>query len=894
VARTFEESWREITSYLDTVLELEPEARRAWVEALELREPAVAAQVRSYVLELAELQEQCFLEAAVDSFIGPATLEGQRFGAYTIDQALGHGGMGSVWLAHRSDGRFEGQAAVKLLNAALVGHPSALRFAREGSVLAKLQHPNIAHLLDAGVATSSQPYLVLEYVRGDRIDEYCEQHGLSIERRITLFLDVLAAVAHAHSHLIVHRDLKPSNILVTDDGVVKLLDFGVAALLSPDAEGVTHLTRGMAAGLTPAYAAPEQLLGDSVTTATDVYALGLVLFVLLAGRHPASPEGKTSEEVIRLTLEQEAPRPSEIATEIGQRRLLRGDLDNIIGMALRRSSTERYTTVELFAQDLRRYLALEPVSAQPRSLGYLAVMFVRRHRAAVATAIAIVAVLLSAVIITTTQLLETRVQRDRARFQSRRAEASNDFLGQLLLSDLGPSDPMSNNRGRIERGVEMLDKEYASDPKFQGRMLVYMGDAFVQTNQTARADELFQRGYEIGRDHNDPELMVHAKCERAYADALSGIREEPAQRLAEARQLLTRIDHPDADLQADCLVADAMVEKTLGHSSAAEGLLQQGLRVVEADGSTYRPVYVQILAQLGVLYQSRNQLREMLRVMQLAGELLDRNGRSSTSERLIIRNNVAAALNAMGEIRAALAECEFINQHLAEVGGSAQIPGNIPVNYAAALARMGRLVEALKAVDGVLDRLRSAGNSNALMRGLFTKGSILAQMEHWDEADLMLQEAVSRASSGGTNPTTDALIESSLMQLDLARGNLESAHRHRDRSLALAGYHTPSPQRSLGRVLLMAAQGALAEHAASDAEKFARDALAIHEAVARGPDTSADVGEALLRLAQARISAGSTAGNRSMLELAVRCLTNGLAPNHPLTIEARTLLAGSA
>ena len=199
--------------------------------------------------------------------------------------------MGSVWLAHRSDGRFEGQVAVKLLNAALVGHPSEQRFAREGSVLARLQHPNIARLLDAGVEADHQPYLVLEYVRGERIDEYCNQNALDIEQRIRLFLDVLAAVAHAHSNLVVHRDLKPSNILVTGAGEAKLLDFGIAALLSRDGDDVTPLTGHIGPGLTPGYAAPEQLLNQPITTATDVYALGTVLFELLAGRRPTVCQG---------------------------------------------------------------------------------------------------------------------------------------------------------------------------------------------------------------------------------------------------------------------------------------------------------------------------------------------------------------------------------------------------------------------------------------------------------------------------------------------------------------------------------------------------------------------------------------------------------------------------
>src|SRR6185503_14436605 len=230
-----EERWHEISPLLDQALDLPGSERESWLQDLATRAPELAAHVRSCLMGVAELVDGKFLEAPIHSQL-PTGLEGHTVGAYTLERPLGFGGMGTVWLAHRSDGRFEGQVAVKLLNAALVGHPSEQRFAREGRVLARLQHPNIARLLDAGVEAGRQPYLVLEYVRGERIDEYCKQRGLGIEQRIRLFLEVLAAVAHAHSNLVVHRDLKPSNILVTGQGEVKLLDFGIAALLSVAAD----------------------------------------------------------------------------------------------------------------------------------------------------------------------------------------------------------------------------------------------------------------------------------------------------------------------------------------------------------------------------------------------------------------------------------------------------------------------------------------------------------------------------------------------------------------------------------------------------------------------------------------------------------------------------------
>ena len=893
--QSLEDAWREVSPFLDEVLHLETGERRLWLDDLETRAPVIAAQVRSCLVELSELEEQHFLDGSASSALAGATLAGQRFGSYTLDQPIGHGGMGTVWLAHRSDGRFEGQVAVKLLNTALVGHPSEQRFAREGSILARLQHPNIAHLRDAGVAAGSQPYLVLEYVEGDRIDRYCDKHELGIEQRITLFLDVLGAVAHAHSHLIVHRDIKPANILVTEHGVVKLLDFGVAALLLPGTEtAATQLTHHVAPGLTPGYAAPEQLLGEEVTTATDVYALGLVLFELLAGRHPASPEGKTAAELMRQTLETEAPRPSEIATDIRHRRRLRGDLDNIIALALRRKSAERYTTADHFAQDLRRYLALEPVMARPRSLSYVAARFARRHRGSVVSAIAILVALIGAVVSTTVQMVEARQQRDASRYQSHRAEAANDFLQLLMLSDLGPAHPARTFHERLELGVELINKQYRSDPKFAGRMLVEMAINFRDNQETRRANEVFAQAYGIGRQNHDAELMVSAQCNRAYGEGFADIREGAQERIAEAQRLLERIDHPDAALKADCLRAQAIVEQRLGNGTSAEALLRQAMSILEVDDNTHSQTYVSILTELGGIYLTRNQPREVLRIALLAGEIHERNGRGDTSARLSARQNAAVALNAMGETRSALAEREIINQRLLDLESLGQEPLAYAVNYATLLVRMARAAAALRALDGVLERARTSGNQFLLTQALLTRGSALIELRRWDAADAALEEAAALAAGGIGNRSARVQAESFRARLDLARGDLVAAHRHRDRALELAGYRSQKPERSLKNTLLAASRVALAEGAAAEAEQFARDALAIVEPLARGPYTSADVGEALLRLAQARMTSGTSADTKPMLERAVQCLTNGLEANHPLTVEARSLLAGAS
>ena len=275
--------WQRASRLLDQALDLPHHQVDTWLGELRQSDADAAADVEALLQEHRQLSDEGFLDGGLPSIDVP--LAGVTLGGYTLVSPIDQGGMGSVWLAERSDGRYQGRAAVKLLNAALLGREGEGRFRREGTVLARLTHPHIARLIDAGVSRAGQPYLVLEYVDGQHIDRYCDDQRLGVEDRIRLFLDVQAAVAHAHANLIVHRDLKPSNVLVTGDGQVKLLDFGIAKLLGDD-EAMSMLTREGGVALTPKYAAPEQVTAGDITTATDVYTLGVLLFELLTGHHP--------------------------------------------------------------------------------------------------------------------------------------------------------------------------------------------------------------------------------------------------------------------------------------------------------------------------------------------------------------------------------------------------------------------------------------------------------------------------------------------------------------------------------------------------------------------------------------------------------------------------------
>jgi serine/threonine protein kinase len=364
--------WRVLEPLLDQVLDLPEEERAAWLRALRDRSPDVAAELESLLSGEATANRSGFLTAPLDVRLD-ARLEGLQLGAYTLERPLGEGGMGSVWLARRTEGRVEEKAAVKLRNLTLANPTAQARFRREGSVLARLAHPGIARLLDTGVSPSGQPYLVMEYIDGQSIDAYAAEHALSVERRLGLFFQVLDAVGHAHDNLIVHRDLKPSNILVTRDGTVKLLDFGIAKLLEPDTGAdQSWITADGMRTLTPQFAAPEQVTGAAITTATDVYVLGVLLYVLLSGRHPTAAGCHTAREIVRALFD-EQPAVLDL-----------GDLGTVADKALRKDPRQRYQTVGAFADDVQRYLRREPVVARGASLAdrvrAVVQAFVRRNR----------------------------------------------------------------------------------------------------------------------------------------------------------------------------------------------------------------------------------------------------------------------------------------------------------------------------------------------------------------------------------------------------------------------------------------------------------------------------------------------------------------------------------
>ncbi len=420
-----QERWQHVKSVLDDALERSGPERATYLEAACRGDEELRREVDSLLASEAEAED--FIETPVFRICrddDKPLPEGQRIGAYRIVREAGRGGMGTVYVAERADEQFRRQVAIKVVRRGMDTDEILRRFRAERQILANLGHPNIAGLLDSGTTEDGRPYFVMEWVEGHRIDTYCNTRQLSTRDRLTIFRKVCSAVHFAHQNLVVHRDLKPGNILVTAEGEPKLLDFGIAKLLDPGEEALAF-TRVDLRPMTPEYASPEQIRGEAITTASDVYALGVLLYVLLTGHHPFKTVTRDPQSLAKAICETSPPRPSSVVGQDEEirrvpeaevpilRRRLAGDLDNIVLMAMKKEPQRRYASVDQFSNDIERHLEGLPVIARKDTLGYRATKFVGRHKWGVGIAVLVLLVIVGFSISVT--LLWQRAVRERER-----------------------------------------------------------------------------------------------------------------------------------------------------------------------------------------------------------------------------------------------------------------------------------------------------------------------------------------------------------------------------------------------------------------------------------------------------------------------------------------------
>jgi eukaryotic-like serine/threonine-protein kinase len=926
--------WQRLSPLLDQALDLAPEDRGPWLDRLRRDDPAAAAEIEALLDEARAAGEERFLETAPEK-PQRATLAGQILGAYTLEAPLGQGGMGSVWRARRSDGRYESKVAIKFLNAALVGRAGEERFRREGSILARLTDPNIARLIDAGVSASGQPYLVLELVDGQRIDQYCDDERLDVAARLGLFLDVLGAVAHAHAHLIVHRDLKPSNVLVTDDGTVKLLDFGIAKLLEDELHPGedTELTREAGRAMTPEYAAPEQLLGLPVTTATDVYALGVLLYVLLGGRHPAGDSTRSSVELINAIVETSPARLSEAVTSTKTidaqvlnanaakraatpERLahtLRGDLDNIVAKALKKDPAERYAAVTAFADDIRRYLDHQPISARADSFAYRVAKFARRNRIPVVLASLAMLALVTGLAGTITQAArathQARVAEDervRADQQARVATEQRDFalrevsraasvneFKQFLLSDNAPAGRPFTAGELLARAEAIVQRQQVGADANRTDVLVSIGRQYRLTDHENDALRVLNQAYDIARTQADPITRARAACTLASAISRGSGGERAEALFREGMSMLP--DQPQYALdRIQCLSDGSFVARenydaaeSLARAQQAQALLPQ-LRYRSA------ALELNVLMDLAEAYRGAGQYGAAIAAFEQAdGHMLDL-GRESTESAGTLYNNWALTLSLTGQ----LLQAEALYRRAMRISSADGTDKNVsPMeinNLASTLIELGRIDEAQRYADEAYQKARADGDEVIARYALGSRARIFRARGQYAQGMQALSDLERQFRR--VYPADCACFGSIASErgiLAAAHGDGDRAMAEMDKAVASAADDKRRPD-VLPRILARRAEIELAlgrpDAARADAERSVR----LHIANAVPAAHSAFLGVAYLVQGRALLALGSTAEAATALSSAVQELGPTLGADHPQTRLAERLSAQTA
>jgi serine/threonine-protein kinase len=800
--------------------------------------------------------------------------------------------MGAVYLGERADGQFEQQVALKLIRGGLDSREIHRRFLAERQILARLHHPNIARLLDGGVTPDGEPWFAMEYVAGTAITQYCRASGLGVPERLALFRSVGEAVGYAHGQLVVHRDLKPSNIFVADGGTVKLLDFGIAKLVL-DSEGSGDAaqepaTRTELRVMTPEYAAPEQVRGEPVSTATDVYALGAVLYELLTGRRAHRFERHTPAEYERVVCETEPDPPSSGVEPERLRRTLRGDLDTIVLKALEKEPVRRYASVEALLEDLRRYQSGLPIRARPASRWYRIRKFVRRHTLGVAVAGLVIGLVAAGV---TGVVWQARA----AERQAARATAVKDFLAGLFR-EAGPAQSLGREltaRELLERGVGRLDSALAGQPELQQELLAELGAIHHALGLYDAADSLLERATTIalasyGEDHLevagrlDNWAMVH-KLKGDYPRAESLL----TRALAIKRAALDRAD-PDLAVTMGHL---SIVLGNMGRYARAESLVREALAIDIAHDGREGLTVATDLNNLGVLLSDQGNVAGADSAYRAALAIKRTHLHPDHPGVLSAMGNLASNLHTRGEF----AEAEAMKRELLAArrrlyrGDNPEIAHALH-SLATTIGSLGRLAEEESLLtEAVAMRRRLLGDSHPDVMGSVNNLAIIRYRAGLlPEAEQSFREAYagfSRANGPDHQYTLSALnnLGATLSEQGKyaeAESVLREAIRRRTRQFGAENPSTAQSKRHLSMLFHRTNRGA-------EAERVLRGVVAVYR---RELPDHPRLPEALTSLGEVLTTRGRTAQADTLLREALAIRTAKLGAEHPATAETTRAL----
>jgi serine/threonine-protein kinase len=887
--------WLAASPYLSEALDLPLDRRDAWLQDLAATQPAIAM----YVRRLLDRQTD-----TLDSFLsGQALLpgepsysnQGEVIGNYRVLRELGSGGMAVVYLAERADGHFEQRVALKILHFGADSAEARRHFAQERQILASLNHRSIARLIDGGITSAGLPYLAMEYIEGTSINEFCDRRCASLAERLRLFLQVADAVQYAHHRLIVHRDLKPSNIVVTPEGAVKLLDFGIAKLLDPD--GFIHAappTRDAVRLLTPEYASPEQIRGDAITTATDVHQLGRLLYELLTGRSPYPVRGRNSLASLRTILECEPRRPSAAisgaettaeeqasldriasARHLTPQRLrqgLRGDLDAILLKALHREPQRRYASVAQFADDVERYLQRQPVSAHDGVLFYRTGKFLRRHVAAVALTALVLSSFVLLIAWYTTQLAGERdraaaeAQRASAEAQRARREAAtaaqmSDFLGSVFRgSRTTVARADTTARELLDRGAERIEAELADQPAMQARLLNVIGNVYAQYDLRDKARALAERALRLNLQEFGPGSLEVAASQFVLAGIVRDRGQLPAgQQLLEevlrVRERKLGMLHPAT---ADTLQALAENLYRQGHKLEAVRAGERAVQIYAGTVSPYdeRAVNAKItlasaLVRSGQLVRARSKYQEVLPLVE----------HSLGPE----HRTLAAVLTNLANTKLQLEDYDGVAQQLQRALGILQglyAPDHSDIQVVlSSLGRFyystGRIRESMRLFEQIIATSRNGGSARRPLEATAQEllGQLLRDVGNFEAAHVHIQAATDiwREFPGESRLRyAISLADQGLLLLD--EGNPTRATQPLEEAMAIARKLLPQDDNDLASLLVIHGTLLVRTGKAAASEATLREALSIYSQVL--PATHREVAAANSALAEALLAQG--------------------------------------
>ncbi len=797
--RTAKDRFERVKELFDRTLEQPPAGRYEFLTEACGDDAALRDEVLDLVAAAEETGAADFLDPPTpDTLSGiredrGAGMVGRRIGPYQITRVIGFGGMGAVYEAHRADDQFRKRVAIKLVKRGLETDLTMRRFRHERQILATLEHRNIAGLLDGGVTDDGRPYFVLEYVEGVPITQHCRRLRLSIRERLKLFRQVCAAVQFAHRNLVVHRDLKPGNILVSSDGTVKLLDFGIAKILGEheDAEQAP-LTRGGMRALTPEYASPEMIRGESISVAADVYSLGVVLFELVAGQRPIRFDDKTLAAIERAVCEEAAPKPSAVAaatfaadaaerTPRALRRTLEGDVDSIVLMALRKEPERRYSSVEALSEDLSRFLAGLPVLAERDRLGYRVGKFVTRNLLPVSIAGLLGLSLVAGIVLTTFQA--RRADRERAK-----AEQVADFLATML----GSAEPSVQRRDVtvaevLDSASARADRELANQPEVQALVQSTIGHTYLGLGRSEAAEAAFRAGLAAYRRSGGSSEAIATALNNVAGAVLGQGRFEAADSLFhEALVYHQRSRQPEDTTLATLLDNLGAVAHELGRLDSSAAYHRAALALRQRIHPGDHDAVARSLNNLAVSYGMRGRYVE--------AESLTRSSVAMMTRLYGLDHpSTAAVLGGLGGLLDFQKKPEADSVYQVVIGIRRRLLGPEHPDYAWSLYNRttwlfdhGRLAEA---VEGATELIRLRGKIPDAHPGIggsyLVLGRASLRLGRLGEAEAAIRESIAiRKASLPADHWVIASSELSLAELLIARGQGRAAQRMLDAAVA--------------------------------------------------------------------------------------------------------------